>query len=174
MQPSAVHSLLPKEIVAGEITAVASGSDERKAMSSTSALQFIRARCLQCHQESPESESSSGIPLIDLPHKRWNQVWLRMALFDHQKHPMSCTDCHKMESRLASDVLIPHIDACKKCHSSLRSETSEKARRGPSDCVTCHHYHGSGNRFHDGPLRRDSGDTGAGDNDVLHDRPGVQ
>ncbi len=66
--------------------------------------------------------------------------WLRHGEFHHQKHAtVACKECHAAaESSLTSDILLPSIENCRKCH------TNSPATMGPSvsaDCVLCHDYH---------------------------------
>ena len=81
--------------------------------------------------------SEDGLPLYAAPQLR--DRWFPHARFDHHAHRMmKCADCHDAErSTQSSDVLIPTIDKCKKCHNA----TAGKAR---SDCVECHGYHDHG------------------------------
>src|SRR5262249_39637664 len=63
--------------------------------------------------------------------------WLPHSVFSHDSHrPLQCLECHPgvPESRLTSDVLMPAIESCRKCHTG-----TERGAR--SDCVECHTYH---------------------------------
>jgi ribosomal protein L40E len=63
--------------------------------------------------------------------------WLPHARFDHDAHRgFSCAGCHQnaLTSAEQSDILIPGIATCQKCHA-----------QGPdyaeSRCFKCHTYH---------------------------------
>jgi hypothetical protein len=63
--------------------------------------------------------------------------WMKHGLFDHTSHQMViCAECHNRAttSQQASDVMIPGIDTCRKCHHS-GSDAAE------SRCFECHLYH---------------------------------
>jgi hypothetical protein len=74
--------------------------------------------------------------------------WLERAFFSHTVHgrpkedgkPIAdCADCHceACGSQRTSDVLMPTLQDCLKCH----GVTAVAETRGKSDCVTCHRYH---------------------------------
>ena len=95
----------------------------------------VKAGCAFCHEEA--GRSKDGLPLYQpsqLPDR-----WFPNARFDHQAHRMmKCADCHAAgQSKQSSDVLMPVIDECKKCHNT----TEGRAR---SDCLECHAYHDHG------------------------------
>jgi predicted CXXCH cytochrome family protein len=62
--------------------------------------------------------------------------WWEHAYFKHDSHRMlACTECHDAKtSSKASDVLLPGIATCLKCHDT-------KQRKARADCVECHAYH---------------------------------
>ncbi len=66
--------------------------------------------------------------------------WLVHGRFHHEKHrTLACAECHEAAtSSKTSDVLLPTIATCRKCHGT------SAARMGSSvtaDCVLCHDYH---------------------------------
>lgn len=81
--------------------------------------------CEQCHTIS----FSTAVPEIapsQIPDR-----WFQHAIFDHAAHQKQvCIDCHARAptSAVAADVLLPGIDACRRCHQS-------------STCSECHVYH---------------------------------
>jgi len=86
--------------------------------------------CLVCHA----LEAGDGLPRV-VP-SAIPQRWFAHAVFDHRSHrELRCIACHDKAptSRETSDVLLPGIDACRKCHFA-----SGGARAG---CVECHLYH---------------------------------
>ena len=61
--------------------------------------------------------------------------WLPHSRFRHDSHRMlGCTECHAaVTSTQTSDVLLPSIESCRKCHGPKDG--------AKSDCVECHLYH---------------------------------
>ena len=80
---------------------------------------------------------------------RIRAVWLRHARFDHTAHrAVACIECHadaysegQNSSKLASDVLIPNIDNCVRCHAPRDEAVAKPLGGARHDCVECHHYH---------------------------------
>jgi hypothetical protein len=97
--------------------------------------------CLYCHPEAPRggpAAAPDGLPVLLAP--RIRERWLTHSVFSHHSHrALECQECHAgaSKSTQASDVLMPQIDACRKCHTGQ----VEGAR---SDCVECHTYHPPG------------------------------
>lgn len=63
--------------------------------------------------------------------------WMPYAKFDHSAHTgFSCVSCHAkaMTSTEASDILLPGIATCQKCH-------APGAEHAESRCFECHTYH---------------------------------
>jgi hypothetical protein len=63
--------------------------------------------------------------------------WLPHARFDHDAHTgFSCVGCHQnaLTSTETSDILIPGIATCQKCH-------APGPDRAESRCFECHTYH---------------------------------
>lgn len=111
--------------------------------------------CGQCHGPL---DAKKTIPPANLP-----THWLPHAVFDHTAHrALDCRECHadasptaldgsmnKNASEKKSDVLLPGIGTCQKCHAPI-SRTHDAHRGGARyDCVECHRYHG-GDQPHQG------------------------
>jgi hypothetical protein len=65
------------------------------------------------------------------------QVWYPHAKFSHRAHrAVDCLQCHEKAttSIVSTDVLLPGVENCQKCHSPDRGGVRH-------DCVTCHQYH---------------------------------
>ena len=63
--------------------------------------------------------------------------WMTHAKFDHKAHQLvTCTECHAQAktSNDTSDVLLPGITTCQKCHSGGRIAADSR-------CSECHDYH---------------------------------
>jgi len=66
--------------------------------------------------------------------------WLPNSTFNHYAHQaVSCDSCHSQSrtSKATSDVLIPSIEICRKCHNA---EPSVVGAAG-DNCSLCHQYH---------------------------------
>jgi len=98
--------------------------------------------CRYCHTVE-SSESGWQITKPSIPNR-----WLLHSQFRHDSHRMmDCIQCHAdaLASTQTSDVLLPRIESCRKCHGP-----NDGAR---SDCVECHQYHDkSRERDFTGPL----------------------
>jgi hypothetical protein len=91
--------------------------------------------CRYCHipADRPAAVRPGRLPEY-LP-TQMPTVWFTSARFDHRSHRMlGCAECHPAaESSRTTDVLLPHIDTCKRCHGTQAGLRS--------DCVECHRYH---------------------------------
>jgi ribosomal protein L40E len=67
--------------------------------------------------------------------------WFFHGQFHHEKHlTVACADCHAAaESSLTSDLLLPGIANCRKCHGT---NPTISAVGVAADCILCHDYHG--------------------------------
>lgn len=90
--------------------------------------------CFYCHIREPgkgnDPREAPSIVKTNLP-----EQWLPHAHFAHNSHRMvSCNECHDAEtSKLTSDILLPRMATCAKCHND--------AIGGRTDCAECHRYH---------------------------------
>ena len=94
--------------------------------------------CRFCHVEKKERgrpvAGLVGLPAFEPTNLR--RRWLGHSRFSHRTHRMlDCAECHQAkESSLTSDVLMPRLESCQKCH-------NERAGGARSDCAECHRYH---------------------------------
>lgn len=95
--------------------------------------------CLFCHTakpREPDRPEASDLPQYQkVNFRNGDRRWMPKARFHHTRHRMlNCTECHKAtESTKTSDLLMPSIGTCQKCHNS---------RVGiRHDCAECHVYH---------------------------------
>lgn len=93
--------------------------------------------CLLCHTEERRKERSAD-RLPRLLHPSVPRRWWTKARFRHDAHRMmTCEQCHDASaSTKSSDVLLPGIDTCLKCHDRAARHGTAQA-----DCVECHAYH---------------------------------
>lgn len=87
-----------------------------------------RKSCKECHPvPKPREIPDASIPV----------QWMKKSWFSHDAHQMlKCLECHPKAatSRETSDVLLPGIETCRKCHRS--GADAAEAR-----CFECHVYH---------------------------------
>ncbi len=115
-----------------------------------------RKTCKQCHtltpfakssqrkiemSVSPESEAGKFFGIAaELPNvapANTTLQWMPHAKFDHGAHEgFTCVSCHAkvLKSTEASDILLPGIETCKKCH-------APGPEHAESRCFECHTYH---------------------------------
>lgn len=93
--------------------------------------------CAFCHEVTPSRNTAPNVTDPVIPDR-----WLIHGSFDHSKHlqniqnsaKLDCDVCHEAKhSRLTSDILLPSIQTCVKCHSPAGGVASA--------CSTCHGYH---------------------------------
>jgi hypothetical protein len=92
-----------------------------------------RKTCAQCHALSFTRQS----PLPVVANSNIKQRWFQHAVFDHDTHKLlKCVECHSHapNSQDTSEVLIPGIQTCQKCHRS-------GVNSAESRCFECHTYH---------------------------------
>jgi hypothetical protein len=115
-----------------------------------------RKTCKQCHTLHPyarnapkEISQSSGVnvksanagdsasPLPEIAPANLKLRWLPHSNFSHDAHRgFSCVSCHQkaLTSTESSDILIPRIATCKKCHAPGPGHAESR-------CFECHTYH---------------------------------
>ena len=92
-----------------------------------------RVRDAESHASAEGVESK--LPVIAAARTRLQ--WLPHARFDHDAHTgFSCESCHQNAARSteSSDILIPGIATCQKCHAQGSDHTESR-------CFECHTYH---------------------------------
>jgi hypothetical protein len=90
--------------------------------------------CKQCHMLN-----ATGASLPEVAKSNITERWLPHAEFDHHAHrAMSCVDCHSKaaESRDTTDILLPSIATCQRCHRESAARDTAESR-----CFECHQYH---------------------------------
>lgn len=93
--------------------------------------------CQKCHPSL--ARDRERIPPADIP-----QVWFGRAKFDHAAHrAVACVECHgeAQESQVHTDVLLPAIGTCVKCHAPPSRRGDQVSGGARFDCVECHRYH---------------------------------
>lgn len=113
--------------------------------SRTAVLSKLREdNCGFCHQQITDGPKEAP-ELFQISPLRIPDVWLPKSQFSHNAHSMvSCVDCHNegkvkvTESEKTTDILLPGIESCQKCHAP---QTSTIEGGAPFNCVLCHGYH---------------------------------
>jgi hypothetical protein len=146
--------LLPKPVELTELQAKSAAQMLAQADHTVFGLE-AKGFCRQCHKveirngvwhiapgepasaggSAPGEPASAGGSAAMTP-----QRWLTHAKFHHEKHrTITCTECHAATaSSNTSDVLLPSIATCRKCHGTSVATIGATIA---SDCVTCHEYH---------------------------------
>ncbi len=98
---------------------------------------FEKTTCFTCHDITREDSKGK---------RQWHVApvlpeadWMPKAAFSHAKHTMAtCESCHAAPaSKRASDVLMPDIDSCRRCHAGSHPERQKIT----SNCGLCHGFH---------------------------------
>ena len=92
-----------------------------------------RKTCKQCHVLT--TSQSGALPQVAAANVR--KQWMPHAKFDHDGHRgFTCEGCHAkaLTSTESSDILLPGIATCKKCHAPGPAHADSR-------CSECHTYH---------------------------------
>jgi predicted CXXCH cytochrome family protein len=97
--------------------------------------------CKTCHAVTRVSPAKAGAQSEqwDVAPIRQNVAWMPGAHFDHAAHRQApCADCHDVrESKKSSDVAMPAIATCRKCHGGSKPAEGKVT----SNCLLCHGFH---------------------------------
>jgi hypothetical protein len=89
--------------------------------------------CKECHPVTfPVPGRRPEIPKAAIPVR-----WMNNSHFSHAAHQLvACAECHTQAatSQMTSDVLLPGIATCQKCHDGGRNSAETR-------CFECHAYH---------------------------------
>lgn len=99
--------------------------------------------CLFCHVQNTKINSKVVIE-PNIPYR-----WFQHSYFNHETHRVTmCEECHDKarKSTLTTDVLLPGIQNCQKCH---------KPGEARSGCNECHLYHDKIHQIQNGTLTID-------------------
>lgn len=129
------------------------------------AANTARTACLRCHFASPEDSGRGVLLPRTMAADQENGITaggmfettiLKHGKFDHAAHSdVKCTDCHDYENSLGKSQLtnleldkpmIRDFDSCLACHQTA-ARVAPPNRPGPTNCISCHTYHGGGNRL---------------------------
>ncbi len=93
--------------------------------------------CKTCHALA--REAGAGDTRWKVAPVRIANHWMPDAAFDHRAHAAQrCASCHDVaKSKASSDVAMPTIVTCRRCHSGARPV----AGKVPSNCLLCHGFH---------------------------------
>lgn len=98
-----------------------------------------RRACQVCHDVY--ATPTAVVPWTVTP-VRLTREWFPAGRFDHSRHGTSLTDCAgchaAAHSKEASDVLMPRIETCRRCHADATAAPAGKVATG---CPACHAFH---------------------------------
>jgi hypothetical protein len=88
---------------------------------------------------------ASSLPRIEPTHQP--EHWFPGATFSHDSHQaVECAECHAraLTSVNGSDLLMPTIATCRRCHDGSSSPQGPPVKTGQAEsgCFLCHLYHG--------------------------------
>lgn len=92
--------------------------------------------CKVCHEQTTGEQDTIPTSVKAVIPARW----LPNSDFDHQAHRMmTCESCHSRiyESNQTSDVNLPGIETCRRCH----KQGGAMANGAEGRCYECHAYH---------------------------------
>ena len=108
-----------------------------------------REKCGLCHGERSAEfpvSTTGRFPAIGAP--KQPHAWFASAVFSHGAHQaVACEECHTkaLTSSRGTDVLMPSIATCRRCHDGASSPQGPAVKSGhaESGCFLCHVYHGA-------------------------------
>jgi hypothetical protein len=92
-----------------------------------------RKTCAQCH--ALNFAVNATLPTV--AQSNITERWFQHAVFNHDTHKLlKCVECHAgaPQSQETSDVLLPSIQTCERCHRGGREAVESR-------CFECHTYH---------------------------------
>jgi hypothetical protein len=113
---------------------------------------FTKTACFLCHEVSKRDVSEDQLreeasSQYEILKPQIPEIWMPESIFSHGAHEeVSCESCHAgaRTSEKTSDVLLPRVDSCRECHSSLGDSHPRGGHSTvKSDCIMCHSYHDS-------------------------------
>jgi hypothetical protein len=137
---------LPGQLLPKDEAEQARRQIDRKVDAAEKILSSGKTTCAECHYYEAGQDGAARQRIVP---PRVPQVWFEHAKFDHAAHrAVECRDCHARAyaddanaSVKETDVLLPGIETCAKCHAP-RSGSGTGARGGARfDCAECHNYH---------------------------------
>lgn len=130
-----------RQAVAGQLDAVEGFLYKQVIAEKEKQLYSGKTTCGECHYY--ESKPGQRVPDRIVPTAVPN-VWFEHARFNHRAHrAVNCQECHAPanQSTVATDILLPTMNDCLKCHAPRRSEGGKVVGGARFDCTECHRYH---------------------------------
>ncbi len=106
------------------------------------AVELVEVRvCKTCHEITRDTtaKNATSAPAWTVIPPRTSNRWMPEARFDHSAHAKTkCSECHDVSHlKHSSEVAMPSIDTCRKCHAGSRAQTGKVT----SSCLMCHGFH---------------------------------
>jgi hypothetical protein len=110
------------------------------------ALRSVQYDTLTVHTMTVATLPQDSLTLPTVAPTSQKARWFTDAVFSHQSHiAVSCESCHMRtrNSNQGSDILLPGIAPCQKCHDGKSSPQGPALASGhaESGCFLCHQYH---------------------------------
>ncbi len=109
-------------------------------------LRSVQYDTFTVHTMTPATLPQDSLTLPTVAPTKQKTRWLTDAVFSHQAHiAVSCESCHARTriSNQGTDILLPGIASCQKCHDGKSSPQGPALASGhaESGCFLCHQYH---------------------------------
>ncbi len=109
-------------------------------------LRSVQYDTLTVHTMTVATLPQDSLTLPTVAPTKQKTRWFTDAIFSHQAHiAVSCESCHARTriSNQGSDILLPGIASCQKCHDGKSSPQGPALASGhaESGCFLCHQYH---------------------------------
>ena len=157
----------PEPLLPGQISMPPPKSTQEWISNRTTRAEIIlwREKCELCHKDLNRGNEAALVPAAltastmptpmppgpimtpNIEPSKQQMHWFRAAVFSHPAHQaVECSECHTaaLGSNSGTDVLMPSIATCRKCHDGMSSPQGPPVKTGhaESGCFLCHVYHG--------------------------------
>ena len=132
LRVTATHRNIPQKPIPPEVRLLTSQQWVTVRVAEAEELLW-RKTCAQCH--TLNFAVNAMLPAV--AKSNITQRWFQHAVFNHDTHKLlKCVECHAgvPKSQETSDVLLPDIQTCERCHRGGREAVESR-------CFECHTYH---------------------------------
>ncbi len=134
----------------GRVPAPLAGDPATRARAAVVSVFTGKGLCTQCHVISDTGAADLTRRFAIAP-VTLNTHYLPQGRFPHGKHKTfdgktgqaACLACHggALQSKAATDVLIPGVATCRECHGAPAKALFSSAPKAGDSCDSCHAYH---------------------------------